>query len=121
MGEDIAQQGVQVRIVGSSSISSRRTTAGTRGVLTPEQVERQLASATASPSAGPSTASYAPTPTPSPSAGGPSATTVKEVFSTPGGTVIVECDGAVVRLVSWAPAQGFGVERADAGPDEHAE
>jgi hypothetical protein len=23
--------------------------------------------------------------------------------------------------VSWAPAQGFGVERADAGPDEHAE
>lgn len=28
---------------------------------------------------------------------------------------------AVVRLVSWAPAQGFGVARADAGPDEHAE
>ncbi|MFJ8025180.1 hypothetical protein [Streptomyces sp. NPDC096311] len=43
------------------------------------------------------------------------------MVSTPGGTVIAECDGAVVRLGSWAPAQGFGVERADAGPDEHAE
>ncbi|MFD8650951.1 hypothetical protein [Streptomyces mirabilis] len=105
-----------VQVIGDGITSS---TEG--GVLTPEQVERQLASATASPSAGPSTASHTPTPTSSPSAGGPSATTVKEVFSTPGGTVIAECDGAVVRLVSWAPAQGFGVERADAGPDEHTE
>lgn len=105
-----------VQVIGDGITSS---TEG--GVLTPEQVERQLASATASPSPGPSAASHTATPTSSPSAGGPSATTVKEVFSTPGGTVIAECDGAAVRLVSWAPAQGFGVERADAGPDEHAE
>ncbi|MCZ0998363.1 hypothetical protein O1M63_09695 [Streptomyces mirabilis] len=100
-----------VQVIGDGITSS---TEG--GVLTPEQVERQLASATASPSAGPSTASHTPTPTSSPSAGGPSATTAKEVFSTPGGTVIAECDGAVVRLVSWAPPRVSASNAPTRGP-----
>nr|WTB31690.1 hypothetical protein OG781_21315 [Streptomyces sp. NBC_00830] len=91
------------------------------GVLSPQQVERQLATATTSPSADPSTRSAAPTPTHAPTTGTPSTTAVKKTLSTPGGTVIAECNGASVRLLSWAPAQGFGVKRADRGPDEHAE
>ncbi|MEV6735792.1 hypothetical protein AB0N14_02140 [Streptomyces sp. NPDC051104] len=91
------------------------------GVLTPQQVERQLASATASQSADPSTASPTPPQTPAPTTRIPSTGAVKKTLSTPGGTVIAECNGATVRLVSWAPAQGFGVKRADRGPDEHAE
>lgn len=91
------------------------------GVLTPQQVERQLASTSASPSADSSTGSAAPAPTPAPTQGTSTTTAVKKVLSTPGGTVIAECDGATVRLVSWAPAQGFGVKRADRGPDAHAE
>jgi hypothetical protein len=87
------------------------------GVLSPQQVERQLASTSASPSPDPSTGSAAPAPTSAPATG----TAVKKVLSTPGGTVIAECDGATVRLVSWAPAQGFGVKHADRGPDAHAE
>jgi hypothetical protein len=94
------------------------------GVLTPRQVERQLASATASPSADPSAGSPAATRTAAPSAGPSSAASAgaaRKVFSTPGGTVVAECSGAAVLLVSWAPAQGFGVKRADRGPDEHAD
>ncbi|MER5185499.1 hypothetical protein ABT009_45775 [Streptomyces sp. NPDC002896] len=91
------------------------------GVLTPEQVERQLASATASPSAEQSTGSPTPTPTAAPTTQAPSTTAVKKTLSTPGGTAIAECNGSTVRLLSWAPAQGFGVKRADRGPDEHAE
>lgn len=98
------------------------TTSTDGGVLTPDQVDRQLASAEASPSASPGTGSAPPTSTPTrTTTGPPSATAVRQTLSTPGGTVIAECVGATVRLVSWAPAQGFGVERADSGPDEHAE
>ena len=91
------------------------------GVLTPEQVQRQLASATASPPADPSTGAPTPTPTPATTVGTPSTTAVRKALSSSGGTVIAECNGGTVRLVSWSPAQGFGVQRADQGPDEHAE
>ncbi|MFI6338791.1 hypothetical protein [Streptomyces sp. NPDC050535] len=92
------------------------------GVLTPRQVEQQLAAAKASTSAAPGRqpSSTAPTdlPTTTPA---PSTTVVKKTFSTPGGTVIAQCDGTTVRLLSWAPAQGYGVESVDRGPDERAE
>ncbi|MGW3421931.1 hypothetical protein [Streptomyces phaeochromogenes] len=72
---------------------------------------------TATPTATPDTGT--PTPTPSPTA---TAAAVRKTFSTPGGTAIAACDGATVRLLSWAPAQGYGVDSADPGPDdEHAE
>ncbi|MGA6221585.1 hypothetical protein ACPESV_14785 [Streptomyces umbrinus] len=68
---------------------------------------------TATPTATPDTGT--PTPTPSPTA---TATAVRKTFSTPGGTAIAVCEGATVRLLSWAPAQGYGVDSADPGPDD---
>ncbi|WP_328498683.1 hypothetical protein OHS59_42520 [Streptomyces sp. NBC_00414] len=108
--------------------------------LSSEQVERQLDAAKASESSDPgrgpgsatpsktpatgtpgpaSTPSSAATSTPVPTATG---TPVRRTFSAPGGTAIAVCDGATVRLWSWAPAQGYGVKSADRGPDdEHVE
>ncbi|MGW3628483.1 hypothetical protein [Streptomyces sp. NPDC000880] len=90
------------------------------GVLTPQQVERQLGAATASPSDRPSTGQPSATPTAAPTAA-PSATGARKGFTTRGGRVVAECKGATVFLVSYSPAQGFGVKSADPGPDEHAE
>jgi hypothetical protein len=105
-------------------------------VLTSEQVERQLEAAKAAPSPGlgqgtgskspsapPGSRIPTPTATPPPTAT-PTATAAagRKTFSTRGGTAIAVCEGATVRLLSWAPAQGYGVESADPGPDdEHAE
>ncbi|MGW1029313.1 hypothetical protein ACWD4J_37500 [Streptomyces sp. NPDC002577] len=100
------------------------TTSADGDVLTPQQVEQQLASATASPAADPSTGSPTTTPAVTPSDGPsstPSSRAARKVIQTPGGTVVAECSGPVATLVSMAPAQGYGVKRADRGPDEHAE
>ncbi|MET8364876.1 septum formation initiator [Micromonospora sp. NPDC005194] len=66
------------------------------------------ASGTASP--GPATASAA-----SPGAG------VRRSFATNGGTAVAECGPDGVRLVSWAPAQGYRVHKVDRGPDDDVE
>ena len=81
-------------------------------VLTPEQVAEQLSAAppgTAQRSAAPSSPPAGPI-------GGP------RPLSGPGGTVVAVChaDGRAA-LLSWTPAQGYQVERAERGPDEHAE
>ncbi|MFF3705169.1 hypothetical protein [Streptomyces phaeochromogenes] len=91
--------------------------------ISSKQVEQQLDAAKASPS---------PDPDPDPGQGQgtdqatatptATATAVRKTFATPGGTAIAVCEGATVRLLSWAPAQGYGVDSADPGPDdEHAE
>ncbi|MFJ8936667.1 hypothetical protein ACIRL0_13315 [Streptomyces sp. NPDC102365] len=104
------------------------------GTLSSQQVERQLDAAKASSSAGPdgggdsatpsaTSGTRAPTPTPTATTA-PAATAagVRKTFSAPGGTAIATCEGTTVRLLSWAPAQGYGVKSADPGPDdEHAE
>ncbi|MFH8468378.1 hypothetical protein [Streptomyces sp. NPDC017991] len=115
--------------------------------LSSEQVDRQLDAAKASSSgpgegagsATPSTPSAARTSKPaSPSSSTPTPTATGDgdgdrdrdrdgvgagkTLSTPGGTAIAVCEGTTVRLLSWAPAQGYGVKSADPGPDdEHAE
>ncbi|MER6592120.1 septum formation initiator, partial [Micromonospora purpureochromogenes] len=43
------------------------------------------------------------------------------VLATTGGTAVAECGPSGVRLVSWAPAQGYRVRDVDRGPDEHVE
>ncbi|MFS8204260.1 hypothetical protein ACLVWQ_37010 [Streptomyces sp. CWNU-52B] len=95
--------------------------------LTSEQVQRQLDAAKASgrgqgtptPSATPGTGTPSPSPT---STGSSTATAARKTFSTRGGTAIAVCDGATARLLSWTPAQGYGVKSADRGPDdEHVE
>ncbi|MCR3726677.1 hypothetical protein FHS35_003529 [Streptomyces umbrinus] len=95
-----------------------------KGSLSPEPGQSQgqgegqsTGQGTATPTATPDTGT--PTPTTSPTA---TATAVRKTFSTPGGTAIAVCEGATVRLLSWAPAQGYGVDSADPGPDdEHVE
>jgi hypothetical protein len=96
--------------------------------VTSAQVERQLDAARASASPGPSrtpnTARATPSTTPTARTPTPSATAVpvRKTLVTPGGTAIAICDGTTVRLLSWAPAQGYDVKSADPGPDdEHAE
>ncbi|MFD6292396.1 hypothetical protein [Streptomyces sp. NPDC060205] len=106
--------------------------------LSSEQVQQQLDAAKATSSSGPArepgtaTPSTTPdygTPTPtststSPAGTAPAATAreVRRTFSAQGGTAIATCEGTTVRLLSWAPAQGYGVKSADPGPDdEHAE
>ncbi|MFI1440486.1 septum formation initiator [Streptomyces fructofermentans] len=110
--------------------------------LTPEQVRQQLDEANASPSPDPgrggtgSTApegSASPTPgtgsgsaqatrtpssTPSPAPTSTPAAAARKTFSTPGGTAGAQCDGTAVRLLLWTPAQGYGVDSADPGPDD---
>ncbi|PSM42508.1 septum formation initiator [Streptomyces dioscori] len=105
------------------------------GTLSSEQVEQQLDAAsatspsgpgggpaTATPSATPDTGASTPTSSSTPTAAAGSGTGGGKTLSTPGGTAIAVCEGATVRLLSWAPAQGYGVKSADPGPDdEHAE
>ncbi|MEV4300465.1 hypothetical protein [Microbispora rosea] len=46
--------------------------------------------------------------------------TGRRLVSTSAGTVIARCDGGLVRLQSWTPAQGFEVDDVDPGPDDRA-
>ncbi|KAB1934420.1 septum formation initiator [Micromonospora sp. ALFpr18c] len=101
-----------IRLVGESITG---TPGGVRGAA---EIERALASpepvptgTTGTASAGPSTTTAAP----SASAG------VRRVFATGGGTAVAECAAAGVRLVSWAPAQGYRVRDVDRGPDDDVE
>jgi hypothetical protein len=98
-----------LRLVGESI-------AGTPGgVLSQEEVERRLASATP--------ATTAPTTPVSPSAPRSSTGTShpRKVFKARGGSAVAECDGTAARLVSWSPAQGFGTHEVEAGPAGEAE
>ncbi|MEU8174796.1 hypothetical protein AB0C14_18115 [Microbispora hainanensis] len=46
--------------------------------------------------------------------------TGRRLVSTDAGSVIARCDGELVRLQSWTPAQGFEVDDVDPGPDDRA-
>ncbi|GAA3445198.1 septum formation initiator [Planomonospora venezuelensis] len=68
-------------------------------------------SGTALPSATPvPSGSAAPTPPPA----GPSGRS--RVIGTAGGNVIARCDGGLVTLRAWSPAQGFRVDDVERGP-----
>jgi hypothetical protein len=103
-----------LRLVGESI-------AGTPGgVLSQEEVDRQLATATAasgSPSPSPPPASPS-TSVPAPSIG---ASHARQVFKARGGSAVAECDGTAARLVSYWPAQGYGTHEVREGPAAEAE
>lgn len=113
-----------IRLVGASIIG----TPG--GVRSQEEVERALASprpVSVDPTAGP-TPTDPPAATAGPtSATGPTSTAesarpgVRKGFRTVGGSAVAECGPAGVRLVSWAPAQGYRVRDVDRGPDDDVE
>ncbi|WP_422735337.1 septum formation initiator [Micromonospora sp. WMMD729] len=97
-----------IRLVGES------ITGTPGGVRSEAEIERALAAPEPTPggtTGGPSTASAAP----SASAG------VRRSFATGGGTAVAECGPDGVRLVSWAPAQGYRVHEVDRGPDDDVE
>ncbi|MDG4832074.1 septum formation initiator [Solwaraspora sp. WMMD1047] len=52
---------------------------------------------------------------------GPGVPESRRALATPGGTVVAECRGADVALVSWTPAQGYRAADVDRGPDDDAE
>jgi hypothetical protein len=96
-------------------------TAGTGGdVLTPAQAADELARAgtpsspRVPPSAQPST-SVVPS---SPPATGPA--NLRTLVGS-AGSVIAGCTPAGAVLISWTPAQGYAIERADPGPGEYGE
>ncbi|MFJ8689025.1 septum formation initiator [Micromonospora wenchangensis] len=98
-----------IRLVGES------ITGTPGGVRSQAEVERALAAPEPTPSAPVASASSSPTAGPSTTPG------LRRSFSTPGGTAVAECVGSEVRLVSWAPAQGYRVKDVDRGPDDDAE
>ncbi|GGP80226.1 hypothetical protein [Streptosporangium pseudovulgare] len=57
--------------------------------------------------------------TPAPTAAGPPPGRSR-LIATAGGNVIARCDGGMVTLRSWSPAQGFHVDKVDRGPDRRA-
>jgi hypothetical protein len=85
--------------------------------LTPGQIERALAATTpaaATPSA------LAATPTPHVPSGTPAAGTTR-ALSTSGGSVLARCEPAgTAYLLSWTPAQGYGVDEVNRGPAPRA-
>ncbi|WP_327035549.1 septum formation initiator [Micromonospora ureilytica] len=101
-----------IRLVGES------LTGTPGGVRSEAEIERALASPEP-PSTG--TTGAAP-PGPGPTGPAPSASSgARRGFATDGGTAVAECGAGGVRLVSWAPAQGYRVRDVDRGPDDDVE
>ncbi|TDC32551.1 septum formation initiator [Micromonospora sp. 15K316] len=107
-----------IRLVGESLTG---TPGGVRGE---DEIARALASdpPPSPPSGAPATSSPSVAPvTSSPSASPSSGSSARRSFATGGGTAVAECTPGGVRLVSWAPAQGFRVRDVDRGPDDDVE
>ncbi|MEU5673702.1 septum formation initiator [Micromonospora sp. NPDC047753] len=111
-----------IRLVGES------LTGTPGGVRSEADIERALASPEPVPTAGPGTTGAASAPTgaasapPGTTSAAPSATSgARRGFATDGGTAVAECGVGGVRLVSWAPAQGYRVRDVDRGPDDDVE
>ncbi|MBE3011265.1 septum formation initiator [Microbispora sp. NEAU-D428] len=87
--------------------------------MTAEEIRLALARDTPGPPFPASTPAGA---TPAGSSGGetPDAATGRRLVSTGAGSLIARCDGGLVRLQSWTPAQGFEVDDVDPGPDDRA-
>jgi hypothetical protein len=67
------------------------------------------------------TAEPSRTPAPTPDVDVTTPAAEPTVITTEGGTMVARCAGGLVELLSWSPAQGYRVERADRGPDSTIE
>ncbi|MFI6734507.1 hypothetical protein ACIBI9_16385 [Nonomuraea sp. NPDC050451] len=74
-------------------------------VLSPAEVRAAL-----------NTATQRATGTPSAATGTPPQTTQGKLIRTAGGTVIASCEGDLVTLRSWSPAQNYSVDQVEPGP-----
>ncbi|MFC4059425.1 hypothetical protein ACFOWE_14050 [Planomonospora corallina] len=95
-------------------------TASAHRPLSPAEVRQALARAAPPGTASGSTPGTTASPrdavgSPAPSASGALAGRSK-VITTAGGSVIARCDGGLVVLRAWSPAQGFRVDDAERGP-----
>lgn len=111
-----------IRLVGES------LTGTPGGVRSEAEIERALAAPEPTPTTGPGTAPAAPgttstaPATPGTTSAAPSGSAgPRRGFATDGGTAVAECGVGGVRLVSWAPAQGYRVRDVDRGPDDDVE
>lgn len=111
--------GVGVAVI--DRLSEPLTTTGLRP-LSAAEVDRALVLASSLPG----TPSNVPSAVPDAgrtSRSEPTATTTpgrSRVITTVGGTVIARCEGGLVTLRSWSPAQGFQVDDVERGPDDRA-
>ncbi|MEU1361886.1 septum formation initiator [Micromonospora zamorensis] len=103
-----------IRLVGES------LTGTPGGVRSEAEIERALASPEPAPTPTRTTGTASPGPGTTNAAPSPSSA-VRRVFATDGGTAVAECGAGGVRLVSWAPAQGYRVRDVDRGPDDDVE
>lgn len=93
---------------------------GTDGhVLDAGEVRSALATAATRTPTATAAPTAAPTSTGAPSAT-PSRTAREKLIRSAGGTVIASCDGDLVTLRSWSPAQDYSVDGVDAGPAREA-
>ncbi|MDG4782040.1 septum formation initiator [Micromonospora sp. WMMD961] len=107
-----------IRLVGES------LTGTPGGVRSEAEIERALAAPEPVPTGTTGAASTAAGTSASPggTSAAPSASSgVRRGFATDGGTAVAECGPGGVRLVSWAPAQGYRVRDVDRGPDDDVE
>ncbi|GLZ60480.1 septum formation initiator [Micromonospora sp. NBRC 107095] len=111
-----------IRLVGES------LTGTPGGVRSEAEIERALAAPEPAPTGTTGTASATPgttgTGSAAPGTTGPAPTAssgARRGFATDGGTAVAECGPGGVRLVSWAPAQGYRVRDVDRGPDDDVE
>ncbi|MEV4177625.1 hypothetical protein [Nonomuraea sp. NPDC049709] len=75
-------------------------------VLGPAEVRQALATATTRAPAAPAAA--------------PSQTSQGRLIRSAGGNVIASCDGDLVTLRSWSPAQNYSVDEVESGPAREA-
>ena len=108
-------------LAGVQVIGGGITTGSGGDVLTSAEAADQLARAGAPP---PTAATPSPTvsATPSSATSTPAGPTNLRTLTGPAGFVIAGCTPAGAVLISWTPAQGYSIERADPGPGgEYAE
>lgn len=118
-GEALAGLTASASPTPSGSPSSPPASPRTRPPVPP----RATPSASPEPSAG-TTRTASPRATASPPARRTPAATppaTSKVITTRGGSVIARCDGRLVTLRSWSPAQGYVVDDVEPGPDTKAE
>ncbi|MBB5778450.1 hypothetical protein [Nonomuraea jabiensis] len=82
-------------------------------VLSPAEVRAALNTAT-------QRATGTPADDATPAPGTPSQTAQGKLLRTPGGTVIASCEGDLVTLRSWSPAQNYSVDHVEPGPARRA-
>ncbi|MGV9328485.1 hypothetical protein [Streptosporangium sandarakinum] len=98
--------------------SADPTAAGPVSTTATEAPADAPAAPTAGPSATPTAVPVSPATSAPTTAGSPPGHS--RLIATAGGNVIARCDGGLVTLRSWSPAQGFHVDKVDRGPDRRA-